>query len=332
MKYIKLFMLLVMSVATMNMSAAINAKVTISVEADNSEFGDQIDLYQDDATTKLTTDIASEGTYAVNLYAVVNEVNYSSVKQNDLHGLEIVFKANSMEENYTMSFSDVLGEITLVRGTEEISIAEGETYALTNVKGQTITFTVKMHADEYVRTVSNVWGTICLPQSVDAANITNATIYSVVDKTETDLYLEKVTTGMVAGTPYIFKADATGDVKFAYNNDAVATPVAATGLVGTFDDININADGMYVISSNVVRLATASSTVKANRAYIDLTNVPAHGAPAPGRKLVPVRIANATTDIENAAEAAEIEKQIVNGQLLIRKAGVLYNVQGQIVK
>jgi len=79
---------------------------------------------------------------------------------------------------------------------------------------------------------------------------------------------------MEAGRAYIFYAYAS-EVKFTYNNDAeVANPVEGEALVGTFEDTTVGEDGMYVMSGNRVYLALPESTVKANRAYIDLTNVP----------------------------------------------------------
>lgn len=337
MKTIKFLAVAILATVSVYASASTMTQAKIKATA-ASGFYDQISLYEvagtadDFSSSNNAPDILNTmNSWAVNMWAEGNSATYSAVEIPVLNNLVVKFRANAHETAYTISFSGVEGKaLFLQKGTELIPMTED--YALTCAVNEEVTFTVvDPTANVYTRNVSNVWGTICLPQSVDADKITNATIYSVAGKTETELYLEEVTTGMVAGTPYIFKADAAGDVKFAYNNDAVDDPVAVTGLVGTFVDTYIGFEEMYVISNNVVRLATGTSTVKANRAYINLNEVSTY-APAPGRKLVPVRIANATTDIENAAEAAEIEKQIVNGQLLIRKAGVLYNVQGQIVK
>ena len=84
---------------------------------------------------------------------------------------------------------------------------------------------------------------------------------------------------MSAGTPYIFKATQDNPT-FTMSGEAVADPVAALGLVGTFTEITApKGDSYFVLSGNKLYNvdADANVTVGANRAYIDLTAVPVGG-------------------------------------------------------
>ncbi len=189
---------------------------------------------------------------------------------------------------------------------------------------------------DYTRTVtSGQWGTICLPNA--SSSFTGATFYEVssLDPTK-GLWLDQLADGaqLVAGKPYIFYATAT-EITVTYTGEAVATPVAgAKGLVGTFTDIAAGGDlvGNYIIAENKVWVAGASATLPANRAYIANTVPTTEQPQLPGRRRVCMG-ENATTGLDQiVAPAGQAVKVIENGQLIIIRDGVKYNVQGQVIR
>lgn len=142
-----------------------------------------------------------------------------------------------------------------------------------------IHFTVATNDDVHERTTAaGNFGTICLPR---AANSLMAEIYSVSSINGSSLELQKLGAEeqMAPGTPYIYKATEDNPT-FTMSGDAVAEPVAATGLVGTFTETTApKGDSYFVLSGNKLYNvdAEANVTVGANRAYIDLTAVPSGG-------------------------------------------------------
>ena len=142
-----------------------------------------------------------------------------------------------------------------------------------------IHFTVATNEDVHERTTAaGNYGTICLPR---AANSLMAEIYSISGISGNNLTLQKLGAEeqMSAGTPYIFKATQDNPT-FTMSGEAVADPVAALGLVGTFTEITApKGDSYFVLSGNKLYNvdADANVTVGANRAYIDLTAVPVGG-------------------------------------------------------
>ena len=187
----------------------------------------------------------------------------------------------------------------------------------------------------YLRDVTNKWGTICLPHA--STSFSGAKFYEVssLDPTK-GLWLDEIEAGtqLVAGKPYVFEATAS-TIKVTYTDEAVATPVeGANGLTGTFTDIAAAEDGVlvgnYIIGGNKVHVATAQNDLPANRAYINAAIVPNKvQAKIPGRRRVCMG-ENATTGLDQiVAPEGQAVKAIVNGQLIIIRDGVKYNVQGQ---
>lgn len=217
---------------------------------------------------------------------------------------------------------------------KEISI-EGEFYSYSTET----TYNVALWGTlpDYTRTVAqNQWGTICLPNA--SSSFTGATFYEVssLDPAK-GLWLDQLAAGaqLEAGKPYIFQATAT-EITVTYTDAApVGAPQAgANGLTGTFTDIAAAEDGVlvgnYIIGGNKVHVATAQNDLPANRAYIDAALVPNKvQAKIPGRRRVCMG-ENATTGLDQiVAPEGQAVKAIVNGQLIIIRDGVKYNVQGQ---
>ncbi len=190
----------------------------------------------------------------------------------------------------------------------------------------------------YLRDVTNKWGTICLPHA--STSFSGAKFYEVssLDPTK-GLWLDEIEAGaqLVAGKPYVFEATAS-TIKVTYTDAAVDAPEeGANGLTGTFTDIAAAEDGVlvgnYIIGGNKVHVATAQNDLPANRAYINAALVPNKvQAEIPGRRRVCMG-ENATTGLDQiVAPEGQAVKAIVNGQLIIIRDGVKYNVQGQVIR
>ena len=188
----------------------------------------------------------------------------------------------------------------------------------------------------YLRDVTNTWGTICLPHA--STSFSGAKFYEVssLDPTK-GLWLDEIEaeTQLVAGKPYVFEATAE-QIKVTYTDTVVKNPVAgANGLTGTFT--GIAADSVlvdnYIIAQDKVWVAGTGATLPANCAYINASLVPSKAqAVIPGRRRVCMG-ENATTGFDQiVAPAGQAVKVIENGQLIIIRDGVKYNVQGQVIR
>ena len=198
----------------------------------------------------------------------------------------------------------------------------------------------------YTRNVTNgEYGTICLPYA--SSNYSGAEFYEVswlrAEGANAGLYLDEVVAGTIleAGKPYIFRA--TGDLLTVYyEGDKVDAPVeGVNGLTGTFVEIrdlsssdpsNI-LEGNYLIAQNKIWLCETSCILYPNRAYIKASGLPkTEQALIPGRRRVCMGSSGENT--ETGTEGAvtpniEVIKRIENGQVIIIRDGVKYNVQGQ---
>lgn len=130
--------------------------------------------------------------------------------------------------------------------------------------------------------------TVCLPYEVDCQNGTAYEIGALVP--DEGLTLLPVQT-MQAGKPYFVKATAQGDIDFWYHHLAagattrVREAVPNNGLVGTLVDNGDVPQDMYVLSSNQLYLVDSSIPFKANRAYVDLSQIASHDSNVKGLKI-----------------------------------------------
>ena len=183
---------------------------------------------------------------------------------------------------------------------------------------------------DYTRTVgNNQFGTICLPFG---GTITGAVLYECVGSETGKVYLGSVTT-LAAGVPYIFQATATELA--VYSDGTAATAGSHNGLHGTFTDDTEVAVGNYILKDNALCQAAATCYVNANRAYLVMSEVPT-GVPTqmPGRRYIGMDVQgeNEATGVEDIFSTDAPVKVIENGQLIIIRDGVKYNVQGQVIK
>ena len=192
--------------------------------------------------------------------------------------------------------------------------------------------TVTYELQPYTRTVtSGNYGTICLP--FGSTNYSGATFYEFVGSETGKVYLGSVTT-LEAGVPYIFEASAN---ELAVYSNGTTTDKAGNknGLHGTFDNDTEVAVGNYILKGNKLCQAVAICYVNANRAYIVMSEVP-NGEPnkVAGRKYIGMDVQgeNVETGVEDLFTTDAPVKVIENGQLIIIRDGVKYNVQGQVIK
>ena len=210
-----------------------------------------------------------------------------------------------------------------------------------------VTAPVYATGDAYGRTVTaGEYGTICIPYG--SSNYTGAEFYEISwmemdGATPKGIWLDQVNGALTAGKPYIFKATAT-ELAVIGNGTTAGSPVAGVaGLTGTFtliqdietSDPSNTLEGNYMISGNQFLLCPAGCWLNANRAYIDASIIAGHTtkkAEIPGRRRVCLgeTSENEATGFENiVAPEGQAVKAIVNGQLVIIRDGVKYNVQGQ---
>lgn len=169
-------------------------------------------------------------------------------------------------------------------------------YATSNANGKGYSdYTHKYtFADGYVRDVTaGNWGTFCADHTIAAEDYSGVTFYSIAGKT-VDAQNEPVSIvlqeagELMAGAAYIFQANE-GATKLiaAYSEENVNEPFLASdnnGLVGSLDGTAV-AEGMYLLSGGKVVKCGTGCNIAANRAYIDMSQVPVVDTSAAGVKL-----------------------------------------------
>lgn len=121
------------------------------------------------------------------------------------------------------------------------------------------------------------WGTVCLPYTAQV--VKGTTLYTVAGSSSEGILVEQKTDGiLVAGTPYIYKAEGSGYF-YKASNDEVTEPVAgANNLVGVLTASQLTGDaveGIYILPNDGIwHLMGTGATVNLtkNRAY--LTSLP----------------------------------------------------------
>lgn len=148
--------------------------------------------------------------------------------------------------------------------------------------------------DGYVRDVTaGNWGTFCADHTIAAEDYSGVTFYLIAGKT-VDAQNEPVSIvlqeagELMAGAAYIFQANE-GATKLiaAYSEENVNEPFLASennGLVGSFTRTDV-AEGMYLLSGGKVVKCGTGCNIAANRAYIDMSQVPVVDTSVAGVKL-----------------------------------------------
>ena len=301
---------------------------TLKVEDDNTT------IYNVVATVGAATTIileCYEATYTIT-DPEFNEVTFTGVAD----GKEFTILVSYFGGEYYSEGE--WGETSILGTYVEFDDSDAESYYLggTYIDDASNTYEVAIFATpapveptpDYTRTVTNKYGTICLP--FGSTNYTGMELYECVGSETGKVYLGSVTT-LVAGVPYIFKA--TGTELAVYSDGTTATtPSYHNGLHGTFTDDTEVAVGNYILKDNAICEVAATCWVNAYRAYIVWGELPI-GAPQqmPGRKYIGMDVTseNEATGLDNIATSENAVKVINNGQLIIIRGGEKFNAQGQ---
>lgn len=140
-------------------------------------------------------------------------------------------------------------------------------------------------------TTAGRYGTICLPKGATATDITGATFYSIAGKRlndngkPTSIVLEEVQ-NIEAGKPYIFLGSGE-NLHVTYSGQAVAEAISDNGLVGSLSGQDVE-EGMYLLSNNEIVKCGIGCNIGANRAYINMAEIPEYvdGTVAPSKMAV----------------------------------------------
>lgn len=193
-------------------------------------------------------------------------------------------------------------------------------------------------SDGYTRTITinegYKWGTICMPNAVNAGDFAGATFYSIVgkesaDNTVTALVL-KEEENLEAGMPYIFKA--TANIVAAYTGESVSEPTNNNGLYGVLSGtVTISGDeGFYGIANNKVNPLGAGATIPANRAYIRMNEVPEYTENTAEAKVIRFDMNEATKIISTTMDDEEVYFNL-KGQRVIEPKNGIYIKNGKKV-
>lgn len=189
---------------------------------------------------------------------------------------------------------------------------------------------------------SGDYGTICLPYG--AASYSGMTLYEIAyrDEAAKKIYLDEAT-DMEAGMPYIFHATS-DNISVTYDN--IVADFAhgqENGLYGIRNETNdvaaLNTDkDEYIIFENEIRKCEANCGLRANRAYIIVSDISTEAkSPVPGRRRVGMGYAeeNAATGVENInggiAPMQEGTYDIMGRKLTEPTAAGFYIVNGKKV-
>lgn len=109
----------------------------------------------------------------------------------------------------------------------------------------------------YSRTMSNEWGTLCLPFEIQSDQDATCKFYKLKEVKETEIVLTEVTGNIPAGTPVLVRRNAEGtNISFNATNAAITVAPAAGSsangfsLVGRFTASEALPADNYIISNN----------------------------------------------------------------------------------
>ncbi len=178
-------------------------------------------------------------------------------------------------------------------------------------------------------TLSANWSTLCLPYATMELP-TGVEAYSIASIAGGYVSLQSES-AIGAGKAYLVKAAADGSYEFDLVGGKVNDPVVVNNFVGNLAaeaaHLAVNGDNDYfILMDNEFHLLAEEATadVAQYKAYISLVKNP---SPAPVLRI----IANAT-NIEGIEGNETAVKFIQNGQLFIRKNGVVYDATGAVVR
>ncbi|MEE1069683.1 MAG: InlB B-repeat-containing protein [Paludibacteraceae bacterium] len=195
----------------------------------------------------------------------------------------------------------------------------------------------------YIRTGLTVGslGTICLPSNVPAGYAFGATFYELKGKEPQYgkiVFDEILSDELVAGKPYLFQAQS--DVLYCfYGTESVSDPDNSGAMKGTFVNLTLtDLTNIYYFAQKALWSCVdlTSLSVPANRAYVDMDDMPAitESNPAPGVRRITLGVngQQVATGVDQVQGDEVPTKMIINGQLFILRGEKMYDAQGKLVK
>ena len=331
-----------------------NLKSDKNISFDELQVGDAIKVYVGEGTTEnagyqlKTSDwnelAGANGTvnkYGSFSYVIPTEEIAENIKENG-----VILSGSGTYE---------VVQIALLKA-ERFTIDENEDplIALTNHNNQTLDFTITrpFYRDGY-------FNTICVPFSLTAEQIANsplaeATIRQFTDailsgsgeETSVDIYLAPAET-IEAGRPYMISFPNTGDVlnSLTFRNVTISTTtpsfITHNGLKfqGMFAPEHLAESGnnyLFLGAENTLYWpndAEESAKLKGFRAYFEI--VESASSRSPIRRGMAARLMdqhNSPTAVDNIeADKHKTEKIIYDGQIIIIREDIRYNIIGQIL-
>ena len=157
---------------------------------------------------------------------------------------------------------------------------------LTYASGYQCDATLTANTATYSRTMTNRWGTLCLPMQITYNGEAKEKYYKLSAVTATEIQLEEITEDIPAGTPVLVRrsADENGITLTVNNVPVITAPTAGSmadgmTLVGTFTPTEALPESSYVIGNNKFWLVKDLNATEGNpkvragafRAYISST-------------------------------------------------------------
>ena len=270
---------------------------------------------------------------------------------------EYYWRVRSVDASGGQSASSAPRKTVLVGGTAPSTHEEGKTIEadlqeLINVAVPSITITRTLYKD-------GDFNTLCLPFDLSASALATSPIAGcelyefvgakVLGSSRLDIEMRK-TDNLVAGVPYLLKWANTGEKLtelIFYNvtitkskgdtivgvNDEERT--ALVRFIGNLDQQHLginNKNYLFLGASNTLYWPNTDNNMYGFRAYFDIPSLLSSPAASPVRQGMPARIVlqeQVATGVENtSAKFGGSEKHLENGQLVIIRDGIRYNVMG----
>lgn len=315
-----------------------NTKNDLSISFANARIGDVIKVYVGENTTAdAKWEMKNTSSWAVitNASGAVNKYGYFTYVIPDE-----AIAADIRENGFILSGEGTYEaiQIALVKAERmDVEDIYDPSLALSLHTGALDNFTLKrtIYCDGY-------YNTICLPFSLatlEGTPLEDATVMQLnsasinAERDELTLMVLPVTS-MNAGQPYLISFPEGEDItSMTFRNVNISAPTPQTvdkqalKMVGIYAPTNLT-ETYYMLflgEENTLYWSDATESLKGFRAYFD-TNVGA-GAPRRGITAKIVKQENVASDLQSV-NATNVEKKIVDGQLVIIRNGVQYTILG----
>lgn len=179
-------------------------------------------------------------------------------------------------------------------------------------------------------------GTICVPYPVTA--LTGASVWEIAYITDNTLVLEESKT-IEAGMPYIFEAERERIEGITGTAALVPEAQAKNGLHGTLTIMrDEELEGKYVMANNQLVRCGSGCELGANRAYMELSEVPTTATPAKEgvrRMALECSVESVECSVENVERSKKhVPRKLygADGRLYISVNGQVIGINGQRVE